>query len=170
MREQAPLRSMGDRRRQCGSEDLPGEEALGDKREGYVDPLAEEVVGPPTDLLVLQPLVDGEAVEEDEQREEDRVDEPGRVLVGPGANQVDPIQNGPSPVPGRSYRSCIQPKPIIDALTPMSAISAAMSLIPTSMAMRTTMIDELSEYSIQRKGLRSISSSAWYFAQPGPTT
>src|SRR5450759_5978753 len=81
---------MGDRRRQCGSEDLPGEEALGDKREGYVDPLAEEVVGPPTDLLVLQPLVDGEAVEEDEQREEDRVDEPGRVLVGPGANQVDP--------------------------------------------------------------------------------
>src|ERR1035437_9937350 len=81
---------MGDRRRQCGSEDLPGEEALGDKREGYVDPLAEEVVGPPTDLLVLQPLVDGEAVEENEKREEDRVDEPGRGVAG-----------GPRGQPGR---------------------------------------------------------------------
>ncbi len=61
-----------------------------------------------------------------------------------------PIQNGPSPAPGASYRSCIQPNPIIDAFTPTNATRAAMSLMPTSMAISTIMIDALSEYSSQR--------------------
>lgn len=47
-------------------EDLPGKCGLGDETEDEVAPLTEGVVSPWSDLAVLQPLVDGEAHEEDE--------------------------------------------------------------------------------------------------------
>jgi len=68
---------------------------------------------------------------------------------------------GTSPDPGDSYRSCIHPKPIMDALTPTRASSAAMSLMPTSMAISTIMIEALREYSAQRNGLRFFPSWTW---------
>ena len=56
-------------------EDLPGQDALGGEAEHDVRGLAAQVVGPLADLAVLQPLVDGERVEEEEDREDDPVDE-----------------------------------------------------------------------------------------------
>ncbi len=56
-----------------------------------------------------------------------------------------------SVLPGCSYFSTSQPNRIIEALTPKIAVSAAMSRIPTSDAMSTTMSDELNAYSTQRK-------------------
>ena len=63
---------------------------------------------------------------------------------------MHPSQNGSSPPPGCSYFSCSRPNRIMETLTPNSATSAAMSLIPVIMAMSTIMMEELSAYSIQR--------------------
>ena len=46
------------------------------------------------------------------------------------------------------------PNRIMQAFTPNSAMSAAMSEMPVSIAMSTTMSDALTEYSIQRKTFR----------------
>ena len=71
-------------------------------------------------------------------------------LIHGTAPAIQPSQNGPKPAPGASYRSWIQPNPIIDAFTPINAAKAAMSLIPTSIEMSTIMIEALSEYSSHR--------------------
>ncbi len=63
---------------------------------------------------------------------------------------MQPSQNGSMPPPGLSYFSCSSPNRIIETLTPKSATSAAMSLMPVIIAMSTIITDELSEYSIQR--------------------
>jgi hypothetical protein len=52
--------------------------------------------------------------------------------------------------PGDSYFSWSRPNRIIEALAPARPTRAAMSAIPTSMAIRTTMTDDENEYSIQR--------------------
>ena len=65
-------------REDCG-EHLPGEQGLGGQAEDDVDLLAHEVVPPGADLPVLQPHVDGEDVEEEEEAGDDRVDERGRA-------------------------------------------------------------------------------------------
>src|SRR4029079_19022407 len=65
-------------RSQRAGEDLPGQGGLCGEAQHDVDLLAEQVVLPPPLGAVLQPLVEGEDVEEDEQRHEDPVDETGR--------------------------------------------------------------------------------------------
>ena len=57
------------------SKDLPCQEGLSDEAESDVPPFAIEVVGPFALRLVLLPLHDCEAVEENEQRDNDAVDE-----------------------------------------------------------------------------------------------
>ena len=64
---------------------------------------------------------------------------------------MQPNQKGSSPPPGSTYFSCSQPKRIIETLTPKIATMAATSKMPTICAMSTIMMDELSEYSTQRK-------------------
>src|SRR5512139_2522956 len=59
------------------SEDLPGQRRLRRQAQHDVRPLAVQVVGPSAAAAILQPLVQREDVEEDEQRHEDPVDEPG---------------------------------------------------------------------------------------------
>src|SRR4051794_30956235 len=63
--------------RQRAGENPPGQPWLCDEAERDVCALADEVVGPAAEAPVLQPLVEGEDVEQDEQRDEDAVDEPG---------------------------------------------------------------------------------------------
>src|SRR5680860_1605942 len=72
-------------------EDLPRKSALRGQAQPDVDTLSEEIVTPPTLPAILKPLVECEAVEEDEDAHEDRVDE---VRYGsPAANQVDGDDN-----------------------------------------------------------------------------
>ena len=63
---------------------------------------------------------------------------------------TQPIQNGQSDPPGRSYFSWTAPKKIIAALAAKMAMRAAMSLMPVSIAMSTIITDDDSEYSAQR--------------------
>ena len=64
---------------------------------------------------------------------------------------MQPNQKGVSPPPGCTYFSWSQPKRIIETLTPKIAMIAATSKMPTICAMSTIMMDELREYSTQRK-------------------
>ena len=64
-------------REHCG-EHLPREQRLRRQAEEDVGLLAHEVVPPGADLLVLQPHVDREDVEEEEEADDDRVHERGR--------------------------------------------------------------------------------------------
>ena len=57
--------------RQGRREDLPCQQALGNEGQGDVGPLADQVVALLANLLVLEQLVDGETVEESQEREED---------------------------------------------------------------------------------------------------
>jgi hypothetical protein len=59
--------------------------------------------------------------------------------------------------------SCTNPKKIIEALTPKRAMRAATSLMPVSIAIRTIMIEALTEYSIQRAAsLRTYTGVGWF--------
>ena len=69
-------------------EDLPGQQALGDEAQPEVPALAVAVVAPAPDPLVLQGLVHREAVEQNEERDEDRVDE-GRRRVPASRGDAD---------------------------------------------------------------------------------
>src|SRR3712207_7139341 len=62
----------------------PRERRLRRQAERHERGFAEPVGPPRTHLPVLQRHVHGEAVEEQEQRDEDPVDEPGDVAVGLG--------------------------------------------------------------------------------------
>ena len=76
--------------RQHGGEHPPGQQRLRRQAEHDVRLLAEQVVTPLADLVVLQPHVDGEDVEEDEQADDDAVHEARRRRpVEPGAPHVD---------------------------------------------------------------------------------
>src|SRR5580765_3096302 len=69
-------------------EDLPCEQALRDEAQPEIPALAVAVVAPAPDPLVLQRLVHREAVEQDEKRDEDRVDKRRRCMstLSRGAN------------------------------------------------------------------------------------
>ncbi len=56
--------------------------------------------------------------------------------------------------PGVVYFSWSHPNKIIETFTPKMAKRAAISLMPFSWSITMIMIDELSEYSTQRKMLR----------------
>src|SRR5580765_8262244 len=61
-------------------EDLPCEQALRDEAQPEIPALAVAVVAKAPDPLVLQGLDHREAVEQDEERDEDRVDERRRCM------------------------------------------------------------------------------------------
>ena len=65
------------------------------------------VIGPTPLAAVLQPLVQGEAVEGEEDRHEDAVDESGRAIVGDG--DTDP-HGGGDRLPGRNTCDAAEPE------------------------------------------------------------
>jgi len=78
-------------RHDCTGEHLPGERRLRHQAQSDVSALTLQVALPLADLLVLQPLVESEGVEEQEQRDDDTDHEAGRrdVAFASRAQEVD---------------------------------------------------------------------------------
>lgn len=156
--------SLGRSRRQRSCEYLPCQRRLGDKAEQDASGLAVDIVRPLPDPPVLQDHLHRKNIEEDKKRYEDPVDEPWWVGIEAGAekvnrdrhpgdrsgNDTEPVRQPTGTAPGDSYFSWSRPNKIMDALTPANAMSAAMSAIPTSVAISTTITEDDSEYSIHR--------------------
>lgn len=80
-----PLMSVGE----CAGEDLPGQRRLGQQAEQDVGALSGEILPPASDLAILRPLGESEAVEKQEQGDEDSVDKPRRLGLGAGGDKED---------------------------------------------------------------------------------
>src|SRR4029079_14548638 len=74
------MRAWADSEHEHVREDLPCEQALRDEAQPEIPALAVAVVVPAPDPLVLQGLVHREAVEENEERDEDLIDERRRCM------------------------------------------------------------------------------------------